>query len=203
NHINVNRSSDNDQQRILCIRVENNEAAESIQDLLVKHASIFRDIRIIDLKELIQFIQSRTTTTTNITYEDASTMTNIDHMCHQITSCASFITQNENVRRLKALEYIRIFLEMNKEEFFNYLINEEHLCQQKTLTIYQMIKLFLKAIYQSEHEQKQTNIGNFCRPVNLSPTRYFQFQTFLSLLQLNEKQLLVINCYASPLQLRV
>ncbi|CAF3575734.1 unnamed protein product [Rotaria sp. Silwood1] len=163
NHINVNRSSDNDQQRILCIRVENNEAAESIQDLLVKHASIFRDIRIFDLKELIQFIQSRTTTTTtttNITYEDASTMTNIDHMCHQITSCASFITQNENVRRLKALEYIRIFLEMNKEEFFNYLINEEHLCQQKTLTIYQMIKLFLKTIYQSEHEQKQTSIAD-------------------------------------------
>ncbi|CAF3947738.1 unnamed protein product [Rotaria sp. Silwood1] len=45
--------------------------------------------------------------------------------------------------------------------------------------------------------------GNFCCPVNLSPTRYFQFQTFLSLLQLNKIQLLVINCYASPLQLRV
>ncbi|CAF4377255.1 unnamed protein product [Rotaria sp. Silwood2] len=158
NNMNVNQSSSDDQQRILCIRIENKEAAESIQHLLMKYASIFKDSRIIDLHELIQFIQSRTTT--NITHEDASTMTNTDHICHPITSCASFITQNENVRRLKALEYIRIFLEMNKEEFFNYLINEEHLCQQKTLAIYQMIRQFLKVIYQSEHEQKQKTIAD-------------------------------------------
>ncbi|CAF1068977.1 unnamed protein product [Rotaria sordida] len=149
NNMNANRSSDDNQQRILCIQVENNEAAESIQHLLMKHISIINDSQIIDLQDLIQFIRS----TTNITHEDAST--NTDHIYNQIISCTSFITQNENVCRLKALEYIRIYLEMNKEEFFNYLINEEHLCQQKTLAIYQMIKQFLKAIYQSEHEQKQ------------------------------------------------
>ncbi|CAF2487096.1 unnamed protein product [Rotaria sp. Silwood2] len=44
---------------------------------------------------------------------------------------------------------------------------------------------------------------NFYHHVNLSSTRYFQFQTFLSLLQLNEIQSLVIDCYASSLQLRI
>jgi len=77
-------------------------------------------------------------------------MTNTDEM----TSCTNFITQSENERRLKALEFIRIFIEKNKEDFFKYLINEEHLCQQKTLTIYEIIKQFLKVVYQSEYVQK-------------------------------------------------
>jgi hypothetical protein len=77
-------------------------------------------------------------------------MTNTDEM----TSCNNFITQSENERRLKALEFIRIFIEKDKEDFFKYLINEEHLCQQKTLTIYEIIKQFLKVVYQSEYVQK-------------------------------------------------
>jgi UDP-3-O-[3-hydroxymyristoyl] glucosamine N-acyltransferase len=85
-------------------------------------------------------------------------MTNIDQICHSTTSCASFITQSENARRLKALEFIRIFIEKNSEDFCKYLINEEHLCQQKTLAIYQMIKQFLKVVYQSEHGLKEKNI---------------------------------------------
>jgi hypothetical protein len=72
-----------------------------------------------------------------------------------ITSCIDLVSQSENVRRLKALEYIRIFLENNEDDFCRYLINEEHLCQRKTFAIYQMIKQFLKVIYQSEHVQKQ------------------------------------------------
>jgi len=55
---------------------------------------------------------------------------------------------------LKALEFIRIFIEKNKEDFFKYLINEEHLCQQKTLTIYEIIKQFLEVVYQSEYVEK-------------------------------------------------
>jgi UDP-3-O-[3-hydroxymyristoyl] glucosamine N-acyltransferase len=149
--MNVKRLSDVDQQQILCIPIQNKKIAECIQHLLVEHASIFKDSRILDLQELVQLIQS---TMTNTTYEDASTMTNIDQICHQTTPCASFITQSENARRLKALEFIRIFIEKNKEDFCKYLIDEEHLCQQKTLAIYQMIKQFLKFVYQSEHEQK-------------------------------------------------
>ena len=38
--------------------------------------------------------------------------------------------------------------------------------------------------------------------VNLSCTRYDQFQTILSILQFNEIQSLVIDCYSSSLQLR-
>ncbi len=151
----MNRLSDVDQhQRIICILVGNQKRAECIQHLLAEHGSIFKDSRIIDLQELVQFIQS---TTTNITHEDASTMTNTDQMFCQTTSCTSFITQSENARRLKALEFIRIFIENNKEDFFKYLINEEHLCQQKTLAIYQIIKQFLKIVYQSEHVQKENS----------------------------------------------
>ena len=148
--MNINSSSDINQQRILCILLKNKKAIECIQHLLTKYESIFKDSRIIDLKDLIEFIQS----TRNRTHEDASTMTNTD----QITSCTSFRTQTENARRMKALEYIRIFIEMDKDDFFKYLINEEHLCQQKTLAIYEIIKQFLKVIFQSEHEQKQKSI---------------------------------------------
>ncbi|CAF4470419.1 unnamed protein product [Rotaria socialis] len=42
----------------------------------------------------------------------------------------------------------------------------------------------------------------FYHHVNLSSTRYCQFQTFLSLLRLNEIQSLVIDCYGSSLQLK-
>jgi UDP-3-O-[3-hydroxymyristoyl] glucosamine N-acyltransferase len=149
----VNRLSDVEKRRILCILVENPKRAECIQNLLTKHATIFKDSRIIDLQELVQFIQS--TITTNRTHGDASTMTNTDQMCRQTTSCTSFIAQSENERRLKALEFIRIFIEKNEEDFCEYLINEEHLCQPKTLAIYQMIKQFLKVVYQAEHGQKQ------------------------------------------------
>ena len=38
--------------------------------------------------------------------------------------------------------------------------------------------------------------------VDLSSARYYQFQNFLSILQLNEIRSLVIDCYASPLQLK-
>ena len=38
--------------------------------------------------------------------------------------------------------------------------------------------------------------------VNLSSTRYCQFQTFFSILRLNEIQSLAIDCYVSSLQLR-
>ncbi len=107
-----------------------------------------KNSRIIDLQELIPFIQSST-------HQDASTMTNTDHMCRSITSGSDLVTQSENARRLKALEFIRIFLENNEEDFCNYLINEEHLCQRKSFAIYQMIKQFLKVVYQSEHVQKQ------------------------------------------------
>ena len=41
----------------------------------------------------------------------------------------------------------------------------------------------------------------FYRHINLSFTRYNQFRTLLSLLRLNEIQSLVIDCYASSLQL--
>jgi len=41
----------------------------------------------------------------------------------------------------------------------------------------------------------------FYRHVNLSSTQCYQFQTLLSLLQLNEIQSLVVDCYASTLQL--
>jgi hypothetical protein len=43
----------------------------------------------------------------------------------------------------------------------------------------------------------------FYRHVNLSSTRYHQFQSILSLFRLNEIQSLIIDCYASPLQLKV
>jgi hypothetical protein len=42
----------------------------------------------------------------------------------------------------------------------------------------------------------------FYRHVNLSSTRYDQFQSILSLFQLNQIESLVIDCYASPLQLK-
>jgi hypothetical protein len=42
----------------------------------------------------------------------------------------------------------------------------------------------------------------FYRHVNLSSTRYHQFESILSLFQLNEIESLVIDCYASPLQLK-
>ncbi|CAF3049788.1 unnamed protein product, partial [Rotaria socialis] len=41
----------------------------------------------------------------------------------------------------------------------------------------------------------------FYRNVNLSSSRYYQFQTLLPLLRLNEIHSLLIDCYASPLQL--
>jgi hypothetical protein len=44
--------------------------------------------------------------------------------------------------------------------------------------------------------------GGFYRHVNLSSTRYHRFKIFLSLLELNEIQSLVVDCYASSLQLR-
>ncbi|CAF3859320.1 unnamed protein product [Rotaria magnacalcarata] len=153
---NVNRSTEDHQKYILCIRVENKNEAESIQNLLIKHAKPFKDSRIINLQELTQ----SPTAGINVTHEDASTMTYTDHMCHQLAACASFMSQTENVRRLKALQYIRLFIEMCKEDFFNYLINEEHLCQQKTSTIYRIIKEFLTAIYQSEYEQTRKNTAN-------------------------------------------
>jgi hypothetical protein len=148
----VDRLSDFDQQRIICILVENRKISECIQHLLMKYGSVFKNSRIIDLQDLVQFIRS--TTKTNITHEDASTMTNTDQIYRQATSCTSLITQSENARRLKALKFIRIFIEKEKEDFFEYLINEEHLCQQKTFAIYQMIKQFLKVVYQSEYLQK-------------------------------------------------
>lgn len=117
----------------------------------MRYPSIFKDSRIIDLQEFIQVIQS----TMNITYEDASTMTNSEHMYHQLTSCVSFMAQTENVRRLKALEYIRVFIDKDKEEFLNYLMNKEHLCEQKTTAIYQIINQFLVTVYQSEYAQKK------------------------------------------------
>ncbi len=148
----MDRLSDFDQQRIICILVENRKISECIQHLLMKYGSVFKNSRIIDLQDLVQFIRS--TTKTNITHEDASTMTNTDQIYRQATSCTSLITQSENARRLKALKFIRIFIEKEKEDFFEYLINEEHLCQQKTFAIYQMIKQFLKVVYQSEYLQK-------------------------------------------------
>ena len=42
----------------------------------------------------------------------------------------------------------------------------------------------------------------FYRHVNLSSTRYHQFQSILCLLRLNEIQSVVIDCYASPFQLQ-
>ncbi len=146
--MNVNKLLDVDQQqRILCILIENDKIDKYIQNLSVKDASILKDSRIIDLQELVKFIQS---TVANKTHKDASTMTN---SC-QITSCVSFMTQSENARRLKALEFIRIFIEKSKEDFCKYLIHEEHLCEQKTLAIYQMIKQFLRIVYQSDHRQE-------------------------------------------------
>ncbi len=118
----------------------------------MKYASIFKHSRIIDLQDLVQFIESAKT---NITHEDASIMTNSDQMFRQETSRTSLTTQSENTRRLKALKFIRIFIENTKEDFFKYLINEEHLCQQKTSVIYQMIKQFLRVVYQSEYVQKE------------------------------------------------
>jgi UDP-3-O-[3-hydroxymyristoyl] glucosamine N-acyltransferase len=149
--VNANKLLDIDQQRILCILIENDKIDEYIQSLSAKHASILKDSRIIDLQELVKFIQS---TTANKTHKDASTMTNTDQNSCQTTSCVSFMTQSENARRLKALEFIRIFIEKSKEDFCKYLIHEEHLCQQKTLAIYQMIKQFLSIVYQSEHGQE-------------------------------------------------
>lgn len=43
---------------------------------------------------------------------------------------------------------------------------------------------------------------NFFRHVDLSSARYDQFQSILSTLRLNEIQSLIIDCYASPLQLK-
>lgn len=71
-------------------------------------------------------------------------MTDIEQLVPQKT------IQSENIRRLKALKFIRIFIENNKEDFFKYLINEEHLCGQKTLAIYQIIEQFLKIIYEQK-----------------------------------------------------
>ena len=142
---NNNRCLDNleydDQRRIICILAENQEISESIQRLLEKHAAVLKHSRIVDLQELISFIQSST-------HQDVSTMTNR-------TFCADIVSQSENTRRLKALEFIRLFLENNEEDFCQYLINEEHLCQRKTHAIYQAIKQFLKVIYQSKYVQDQ------------------------------------------------
>ena len=148
----VNGSANVDQQQILCILLKSREKVQYIQYLLAKHPSIFRNSRIIDLQEFTKLAQS---TITNRRYQDASTMTHTDQVCRKITSCISLITQTENERRLKALEYIRMFIETNKEDFLKYLIDQEHLCQQKTQAIYQIIKQFLKVISQTECEQKQ------------------------------------------------
>jgi hypothetical protein len=42
----------------------------------------------------------------------------------------------------------------------------------------------------------------FSRHVNISSTRYHQFQSILSLLRLNKIQSLIIDCYGSPFQLK-
>ncbi|UJR14584.1 hypothetical protein I4U23_001579 [Adineta vaga] len=144
NNYNRNFESEDNQYRILCLQVENDQVVEQIQNLSKK-------IRIIDFEELMKFIQL---TTMKKASEDVSTMTTNDLNCCQQTSCFSLMTQSENTRRLKALEFIRLFMEKNKEEFCHYLINEERLCQRKTLAIYQMIKEFLKILYHSESEQK-------------------------------------------------
>ena len=59
--------------------------------------------------------------------------------------------QSEHRRRLKALEFIRLFIEMNEREFFDHLITHEHLCYEKVSAIYQMIKIFLQRIYSNDN----------------------------------------------------
>lgn len=61
-------------------------------------------------------------------------------------------TEAEHRRRLKALEFIRLFLEMTEEEFLDHLIHHEHLCQEKVAAIYRMIETFLQTIYSTENK---------------------------------------------------
>lgn len=142
--INMNKLSDINQQQILCILMEK----QKIVEYLTRYAS---NSQIIDLQDLVQLIQS-----TNITYEDASTMTNTNQLLEQTRTCRDFSRQSKNIRRLKALEFIRIFIENNREDFFKYLIDKEQLCEEKTLAIYQIIEQFLQTIYQSKYTYTET-----------------------------------------------
>ncbi|CAF1471422.1 unnamed protein product [Adineta ricciae] len=138
--------------RILCFQVENDQILDYIRNLFIENASMLKTTQIIDFEELKRSIQS---TKTNKTYQDASTMTTSNQNCCQHTSCCTFMTQSESTRRLKASSFIRLFIEKSKDEFYHHLINEERLCQQKTSAIYQMIKEFLKVIHKPEHEQNE------------------------------------------------
>ncbi|CAF0875315.1 unnamed protein product [Adineta steineri] len=143
----VNKWFDSNQHRILCIQVENDKMLEYIQNLLIKHRSTLKNIRFINFQELIESIQL---IIMNRTHEDVSTMTDINQNCCHDTFCINFMTQSENKRRLKALEFIRIFIEMNENDFCQHLIIKEHLCQQKTLAIYEIIKQFLNIVYEQK-----------------------------------------------------
>ena len=96
--------------------------------------------RSITLPELIKL--------TRIEREDASTMTTIEH---RTPSCSSLATQSVSARRLKSLEFIRLFIGMSKEEFFQYLIEHEDLCEQKASAVYQLIEQNLRTCYPQDH----------------------------------------------------
>ena len=152
NNNNLSCEIRDNQYRILCFQVENDQILDFIRNLFIENETMLKTIKIIDFEELMRSIQLAKT---NKTYEDASTMTTINQNCCQRTLCSTFMTQSENTRRLKASGFIRLFIEKSKEEFYHHLINEERLCQQKTSAIYQMIKEFLKVIHKSDHEQNE------------------------------------------------
>ncbi|CAF0743902.1 unnamed protein product [Adineta ricciae] len=152
NNNNLSCEIRDNQCRILCFQVENDQILDYIRNLFIENASLLKTTQIIDFEELMRSIQS---TKTNKIYEDASTMTTSNQNCCQHIFCSTFMTQSENTRRLKASGFIRLFLEKSKDEFYHHLINEERLCQQKTSAIYQMIKEFLKVIHKPEHEQNE------------------------------------------------
>lgn len=134
---------DLNRRRIFCVLIDNDQQAEHLQRLFLEHACIFPHSRLIDFQGLTQLIDS-----------SREAMTDTEPMSRSVS-----MMQSAKTRRLKALELIRLFTQMNRDDFVRYLIYEEHLCKEKTVAIERMIHQFLDTIYRSEHEQRR----NPCR----------------------------------------
>lgn len=131
--------------------MDNDQIADRIQDLLADSTSLSKHTKVVKLQELVAFLRTIPIVPPQ---EDASTMTSLDSFCNAPTSCLDLMSQSENARRLKALDFIRVFLSTSKHEFCRHLIDDEHLCKRKTLAIYEMIQQFLHFACRSEQQAK-------------------------------------------------
>ena len=123
------RSDATDQLQLLCLSLD--EASQT---------ELRQRSRPVTLPELLELIR--------IKREDASTMTNTEH---RTSSCSSLSAQSVSARRLKSLEFIRLFINMSQETFFRHLIEHEDLCERKASAVCQLIEQNLRTIH--AHDQ--------------------------------------------------